>query len=223
MDNDGDGEISETEYVLFNLIARREVDIDEVNALKDQFKAMDADGSGSLEIDDFPTTVCIKETSMVCNNEIVHVHIDVVPTTEAGDLLEHYDRECTMTLHQGEHMKSYRDVYSSSQSPSAQARELTGDQFFRARELAANPTQHSSEQNVGNTPSPIQKTPPTPSTHRVGSKSSMISSSSVSPLHANRPLKKKVTLDKGDRATAVTINDSTGPLAINENTTKFFV
>jgi Ca2+-binding EF-hand superfamily protein len=57
MDEDGDGGISQTEYVLFNLIARRAIDPEVVKQLKEQFSAMDVDGSGALEIHNFPTSV----------------------------------------------------------------------------------------------------------------------------------------------------------------------
>jgi potassium channel subfamily K len=87
MDEDGDGGISQTEYVLFNLIARRAINPEVVKQLKEQFTAMDADGSGALEINDFPTSVCIQRSITVTDDTITAVELDVVPREQAGALL----------------------------------------------------------------------------------------------------------------------------------------
>jgi hypothetical protein len=96
MDEDGDGGISETEYVLFNLIARREVDPEMVKRLKEQFSAMDADGSGGLEVEDFPTSVCIQRSITITDNNIIE--LDVVPMAEAGSLLRETTSVSTMAI-----------------------------------------------------------------------------------------------------------------------------
>jgi hypothetical protein len=98
MDTDGDGHISQVEYVLFNLIARRDIDIGKVEALKAQFNAMDTDGGGTLTVCDFPTTVCIKRTTTVTGGAIVGVELDVVNAAEAKGGL----KERTVSKEKGE-------------------------------------------------------------------------------------------------------------------------
>ncbi len=96
MDADGDGEISETEYILFNLIARKEVDPIMVETLRTQFKALDVDGGGSLTADDFPHNVCLRRTTWINGNQISSVDFEVVPSEQGlkeykavGDMKDH--------------------------------------------------------------------------------------------------------------------------------------
>ena len=49
---DDDGIVSPEEYVIFNLKQMGKVDEDTVGLLRDQFKALDADGSGELDAND---------------------------------------------------------------------------------------------------------------------------------------------------------------------------
>jgi hypothetical protein len=98
MDEDGDGGISETEYVLFNLMARRAVDPEIVKQLKQQFSAMDTDGSGGLEVSDFPTSVCIQRSITITDNNIIAVELDVVPKAQAGELLRHTTGVSTVAI-----------------------------------------------------------------------------------------------------------------------------
>lgn len=49
---DDDGIVSPEEYVIFNLKMMGKVDEDTVGLLRDQFKALDADGSGELDKND---------------------------------------------------------------------------------------------------------------------------------------------------------------------------
>ena len=49
---DDDGIVSPEEYVIFNLKQMGKVDEDTVSLLRDQFKALDADGSGELDAKD---------------------------------------------------------------------------------------------------------------------------------------------------------------------------
>jgi hypothetical protein len=83
MDADGDGTISETEYVLFSLLARKDVDKEIVEGLRSQFRAMDADGGGHLTLSDFPTSVCLKRTVTVTNGEMNGLQLEVVQAAEA--------------------------------------------------------------------------------------------------------------------------------------------
>jgi hypothetical protein len=48
---------------------------------------MDADGSGGLEVEDFPTSVCIQRSITITDNNIIAVELDVVPKAQAGSLL----------------------------------------------------------------------------------------------------------------------------------------
>ena len=52
IDADDDGIVSPEEYVIFNLKQMGKVDEDTVGLLRDQFKALDADGSGELDAND---------------------------------------------------------------------------------------------------------------------------------------------------------------------------
>ena len=54
MDQDGDGEITEFEFLRFMLTSAGLADADLLDSLHDRFTAMDADGSGSLTKDDIP-------------------------------------------------------------------------------------------------------------------------------------------------------------------------
>ena len=49
---DDNGIVTPEEYILFNLKQMGKVDDDTVNLLRDQFAALDADGSGELDADD---------------------------------------------------------------------------------------------------------------------------------------------------------------------------
>ena len=49
---DDDGVVSPEEYIIFNLKKMGKVDEDTIVLLREQFKALDADGSGSLDVDD---------------------------------------------------------------------------------------------------------------------------------------------------------------------------
>ena len=49
---DDDGIVSPEEYIIFNLKKMGKVDEDTIVLLREQFKALDADGSGSLDVDD---------------------------------------------------------------------------------------------------------------------------------------------------------------------------
>lgn len=49
---DDDGTVSESEYILFNLRKMGKVDMDTITLLREQFKTLDADGSGELDADD---------------------------------------------------------------------------------------------------------------------------------------------------------------------------
>jgi hypothetical protein len=88
MDQDSDGHISETEYVLFSLIARQEVDEEMVDVLRAQFKAMDADQGGTLTVADFPKSVCVRRTVTITNGEMNGVELKVVSTKEADHAYE---------------------------------------------------------------------------------------------------------------------------------------
>mmetsp|Transcript_47805 Transcript_47805/g.126306 ORF Transcript_47805/g.126306 Transcript_47805/m.126306 type:complete len:118 (+) Transcript_47805:167-520(+) len=50
--SDDDGTVALSEYILFNLKKMGKVDADTVDLLRDQFHALDADGSGELDTDD---------------------------------------------------------------------------------------------------------------------------------------------------------------------------
>jgi hypothetical protein len=118
MDEDGDGGISATEYVLFNLIARREVDPDVVKQLKQQFSAMDLDRSGTLTADDFPTSVCIQRSVTICDGSVSTVELDIVPMEEAGTLLRETTGVSTLAIDVAGKLKwkakSMRDLRSAS-------------------------------------------------------------------------------------------------------------
>jgi potassium channel subfamily K len=49
---DDDGVVSPEEYIIFNLKKMGKVDEDTITLMREQFKALDADGSGSLDVDD---------------------------------------------------------------------------------------------------------------------------------------------------------------------------
>jgi len=53
MDGDGDGKISEAEYLMLMLVKLGKATQDEMTEITDRFKALDADGSGFLEKEDF--------------------------------------------------------------------------------------------------------------------------------------------------------------------------
>ena len=52
IEQDDDGKVTTEEYIIFNLKKMGKVDEDTINLLRDQFKALDADGSGELDADD---------------------------------------------------------------------------------------------------------------------------------------------------------------------------
>jgi len=52
IEQDDDGVVSPEEYIIFNLLKMGKVDSDTLSLLRDQFKALDADGSGELDADD---------------------------------------------------------------------------------------------------------------------------------------------------------------------------
>ena len=52
IEQDDDGTVSPEEYIIFNLKKMGKVDDETIELLKDQFKALDADGSGELDADD---------------------------------------------------------------------------------------------------------------------------------------------------------------------------
>jgi len=52
VEKDDDGKVSPEEYIIFNLKKMGKVDDETLALLKDQFKALDADGSGELDADD---------------------------------------------------------------------------------------------------------------------------------------------------------------------------
>ena len=49
---DNDGTVSPEEYIIFNLKKMGKVDEETLLLLRDQFSALDADGSGELDVDD---------------------------------------------------------------------------------------------------------------------------------------------------------------------------
>ena len=52
IEQDDDGKVTTEEYIIFNLKKMGKVDEDTINLLRDQFKALDADGSGELDAED---------------------------------------------------------------------------------------------------------------------------------------------------------------------------
>ena len=52
IEQDDDGTVSPEEYVIFSLKKMGKVDDETLELLRDQFKALDADGSGELDADD---------------------------------------------------------------------------------------------------------------------------------------------------------------------------
>ena len=52
IDQDDNGKVTADEYIIFNLKKMGKVDDMTITLLKDQFKALDADGSGELDADD---------------------------------------------------------------------------------------------------------------------------------------------------------------------------
>ena len=52
IDQDEDGTVSPEEYILFNLKKMGKVDDDTIALLREQFNALDADGSGALDAGD---------------------------------------------------------------------------------------------------------------------------------------------------------------------------
>eukprot|EP00900_Chrysochromulina_parva_P001797 jgi/Chrpa1/11618/Chrysochromulina_OHIO_Genome00004283-RA len=52
IEQDDDGKVTTEEYIIFNLKKMGKVDDDTISLLRDQFKALDADGSGELDADD---------------------------------------------------------------------------------------------------------------------------------------------------------------------------
>jgi len=52
IEQDDDGKVTTEEYIIFNLKKMGKVDEDTISLLRDQFKALDADGSGELDADD---------------------------------------------------------------------------------------------------------------------------------------------------------------------------
>jgi len=52
IEQDDDGNVTPEEYILFNLKKMGKVDDETLALLRDQFKALDADGSGALDADD---------------------------------------------------------------------------------------------------------------------------------------------------------------------------
>jgi Ca2+-binding EF-hand superfamily protein len=52
IDQDDNGKVTADEYIIFNLKKMGKVDDMAITLLKDQFKALDADGSGELDADD---------------------------------------------------------------------------------------------------------------------------------------------------------------------------
>jgi hypothetical protein len=88
LDADGDGAISEAEYVLFMLHEMREIDDNLVGVLKQQFKAMDADGSGALTAEDFPDSLEVETTTVVYKKQIERVNWKVVPKRDYRPAVE---------------------------------------------------------------------------------------------------------------------------------------
>ena len=79
LDADGDGQVSESEYVLFMLAETREVDMAVIAGLKEQFRALDHDKSGGLSREDFPSVLEVQTTSVVYENTIQSVAWKVIP------------------------------------------------------------------------------------------------------------------------------------------------
>jgi potassium channel subfamily K len=52
IEQDDDGKVTTEEYIIFNLKKMGKVDDDTISLLRDQFKALDADGSGELDSGD---------------------------------------------------------------------------------------------------------------------------------------------------------------------------
>lgn len=52
IEQDDDGTVTPEEYVIFSLKKMGKVDDDTITLLRDQFKALDADGSGELDATD---------------------------------------------------------------------------------------------------------------------------------------------------------------------------
>ena len=64
IEQDDDGTVSPEEYILFNLRKMGKVDTALLGLLRDQFKALDADGSGELDAGDIEMlTKCLNSCS----------------------------------------------------------------------------------------------------------------------------------------------------------------
>ena len=74
LDTNGDGEISQSEYVLYMLEEMREVDANLVDMLKSQFDALDSDHSGSLTEGDFPDTLEVQIKTVIYKKHIQSVN-----------------------------------------------------------------------------------------------------------------------------------------------------
>jgi hypothetical protein len=84
MDTDGSGKISKEEYVIFMLIAMREIDKDLLNTLAGQFDLLDTDSSRTLELEDFPPGLALQRTVHYASGIISQVTLDVVPEKMKG-------------------------------------------------------------------------------------------------------------------------------------------
>lgn len=65
IEQDDDGTVSPEEYIIFNLKKMGKVDDDTIDLLRDQFDALDADGSGELDEGDIDMLekACLKMES----------------------------------------------------------------------------------------------------------------------------------------------------------------
>jgi len=65
---DNDGTVSPEEYIIYTLLKMGKVDDETLELLRDQFKALDADGSGSLDVDDIKLLTRACDELDVANN-----------------------------------------------------------------------------------------------------------------------------------------------------------
>ena len=78
---DNDGTVSQEEFIIFNLKAMGSVDEDTIALLRDQFKALDADGSGSLDSADIKL---LKKASVGLGNDRARLRGSSSTRTGAG-------------------------------------------------------------------------------------------------------------------------------------------
>ena len=75
IDQDDNGKVTADEYIIFNLKKMGKVDDMTITLLKDQFKALDADGSGELDADDI--SLLTQAAEQVENEERSARHLEV--------------------------------------------------------------------------------------------------------------------------------------------------